>query len=362
MASEWRKTTLGEFVRLQRGHDLAAVERKPGDYPVMGSAGPNGTHGEFIARGPGVVIGRSGASMGRVHFTLDDYWPHNTCLYVTDFLGNDPRFAFYLLGSLDLASYNSGSAQPSLNRNYIYTKPIQFPPPEEQRAIAETLGALDDRIDNLRQINATLEAIAAALFKSRFVDFDGVPPEGMQESELGLIPNAWRVGTVSNLAEIKGGKQLEKEHFDQQGENPIFGGAGEMGRTDLSNADGLVITVGRVGAYCGQFFWHLGSAWVNNNASRIVVGDDAGFWLYWVLRHVDIDKIKKGAAQPFVSNGDLAAMHIVIPDDATIQEFNSLACDLHRRMSLLSQQVATLAALRNGLLPRLISGQLRVSQ
>ncbi|MFC6349799.1 restriction endonuclease subunit S [Stenotrophomonas sp. CW117] len=115
MASEWKLTTLGEFVRLQRGHDLTAEERIPGTFPVMGSAGQNGTHGKFISRGPGVVIGRSGASMGRVHYVKSDYWPHNTCLYVTDFLGNDPRFTFYFLGALDLASYNSGSAQPSLN-------------------------------------------------------------------------------------------------------------------------------------------------------------------------------------------------------------------------------------------------------
>src|SRR5690554_4254514 len=97
MSSEWVDCTLGDFVRLQRGHDLTATEQEPGDFPVMGSAGPNGTHNKAIAQGPGVVIGRSGASIGRVHFCQTDYWPHNTCLYVTDFMGNNPRFAYYLL-------------------------------------------------------------------------------------------------------------------------------------------------------------------------------------------------------------------------------------------------------------------------
>src|SRR5665811_1288057 len=120
MSSEWAARTLGGFVRLQRGHDLTASEQRPGAVPVMGSAGPNGTHCEAKAPGPGVVIGRSGASMGRVHLSDVAYWPHNTCLYVTDFLGNNPRFAYYLLQTLDLAAYNSGSAQPSLNRNLIY--------------------------------------------------------------------------------------------------------------------------------------------------------------------------------------------------------------------------------------------------
>ena len=119
MAGEWRDTTLGEFVTLQRGHDLTASDQRVGSVPVMGSAGPNGTHSEALAPGPGVVIGRSGASVGRVHYSEADYWPHNTCLYVTDFLGNSPQFAYYLLQTLALARYNSGSAQPSLNLKRI---------------------------------------------------------------------------------------------------------------------------------------------------------------------------------------------------------------------------------------------------
>ena len=127
MASEWSQRTLGEFIRLQRGHDLTAAEQRPGVIPVMGSAGPNGAHSQARAQGPGVVIGRSGASIGRVHYSDVDYWPHNTCLYVTDFLGNHPRFAYYLLQTLDLAGFNSGSAQPSLNRNYIYSIRVCVP-------------------------------------------------------------------------------------------------------------------------------------------------------------------------------------------------------------------------------------------
>lgn len=279
----------------------------------------------------------------------------------------EPRFLLFSFLSPALqhqfgSHEGSGSVVSHIRVADCFKFELAVPPLNEQRVIAETLGALDDRIDNLRQTNATLEAIAQALFKSWFVDFDGVSPEDMQESELGLIPKGWRVGCVGDVADIKGGRQLEKQHFIEQGAHPVFGGAGEMGRTDLWNADGFVITVGRVGAYCGQFFWHLGSAWVNNNASRIVVSDDAGYWLYWALRNADIGKIKKGAAQPFVSNGDLAAMRIVIPDHVVLNEFNSLVQALHQRMSLLVQQAATLAALQDMSLPRLISGQIRICE
>ena len=107
-ASEWRETTLGEFVRLQRGHDLPESDRRPGVVPIMGSAGPNGFHDTVRARGPGVVVGRSGVgSMGAVSYCATDYWPYNTVLYVTDFLGNDERFTYYFLQHLNLRRFDS---------------------------------------------------------------------------------------------------------------------------------------------------------------------------------------------------------------------------------------------------------------
>ena len=174
MAGEWRDITLGDFVALQRGHDLTEPARRIGRVPVMGSAGQNGFHDTALSKGPGIVIGRSGASFGQVHFCKEDFRPHNTGLYVTDFKGNDPFFAFYFLKALDFDRFNSGSAQPSLNRNFIYPIPIRVPKPAEQKAIAAVLGALDDKIELNRRMNATLEAMARALFQSWFVDFDPV--------------------------------------------------------------------------------------------------------------------------------------------------------------------------------------------
>src|ERR1700760_3960578 len=107
MIAKWQELTLGDFVSLQRGHDLTEPQRRAGHVPVMGSAGQNGFHDTSLAKGPGIVIGRSGASFGKVHFSEADFWPHNTALYVTDFKGNDPLFAFYLLKALDFERFNS---------------------------------------------------------------------------------------------------------------------------------------------------------------------------------------------------------------------------------------------------------------
>ncbi|MEV5498688.1 restriction endonuclease subunit S [Nonomuraea fuscirosea] len=144
--TEWCETTLDHLVRLQRGHDLPTGQRRPGIVPVVGAAGPSGLHDTAIAKAPGVVVGRAGASMGHATYCDVDFWPLNTSLYVTDFLGNDPRFVYYLLGQIDFSGFNSGAAQPMLNRNYIKQIPIIIPSLHEQREISATLGALDDKI------------------------------------------------------------------------------------------------------------------------------------------------------------------------------------------------------------------------
>lgn len=232
--STWNEMTLGNFVTLQRGHDLPASQQRPGKIPVMGSAGQNGFHDIAKARGPGVVIGRSGVgSMGVVSYSPVDFWPHNTVLYVTDFKGNDERFTYYFLSQLDLRRYNSGSAQASLNRNYIYPIAIRVPQPSVQKRIADILGTLDDKIELNRRMNESLEAMPLRLFESWFIDFDPIHdkaafrrehpklsnaelsrralpnmaseiaelvPDSFEDSTLGPIPNGWRAGAVTDLA------------------------------------------------------------------------------------------------------------------------------------------------------------------
>lgn len=143
--SEWRTTTLGDFIALQRGHDLPFRERRPGAIPVVGSGGVTGFHDKAVAHGPGITIGRA-ANLGVPTFIQGDFWPLNTTLYVTDFHQNDVHFTYYLLQTLDLTGFNSGSVQPMLNRNYIRDFPIRVPDQLEQQAISAVLGALDDKI------------------------------------------------------------------------------------------------------------------------------------------------------------------------------------------------------------------------
>ncbi|MBZ4685359.1 MAG: hypothetical protein JG774_1104 [Desulfomicrobiaceae bacterium] len=399
MGGEWVETTLGEVLTLQRGFDLPERERKPGPYPVIASTGSVGYHNHAKVRGPGVVIGRSG-SLGGGQFISSDFWPLNTTLWVKDFKGNDKRFCYYLLKSLDLGRLNAGSGVPTLNRNHIHPLKVKFPTElDEQRAIARILGALDDKIELNRRMNETLEAMAQALFKSWFVDFDpvvvnaikagnpipekfaaraahyranpdalGLPedilrlfPARFVDSELGPIPEGWEVKQVREFAALKGGQQLSKKHIKDHGPVPVFGGAGIMGYTTISNATGFVITVGRVGAYCGQFFRHIGEAWINNNASLVRVHErKLGEWLYLALRNANIDVIKKGAAQPFVANSDIERLPILWPGINLASRLSEFVSKMRALQDHYVVESRTLAALRDTLLPKLISGELRV--
>jgi len=196
----WHRITLGQLVTFHRGYDLPRKDMVEGQYPVVGSNGIIGYHESFKAKGPGVVVGRSG-NLGKPFFVDRDYLPHNTSLYASKFHCSDPSFVYYFLQTQRLDDYNSGSAVPTLNRNHIH--PIEVVVPEdieEQKALGKALSSLDTKIALNEQINRTLEAVGEAVFRRWFVDFEFPNEEGkpykssggkMVDSELGEIPKVW---------------------------------------------------------------------------------------------------------------------------------------------------------------------------
>jgi type I restriction enzyme S subunit len=170
---EWKEVSLGEVIELKRGYDLPKDKRIPGRVPIVSSSGISGFHAESMVKGPGVVTGRYG-TIGDVFYVDEDYWPLNTTLYVRDFKDNDPRFISYLLRTLDFRAYSDKGAVPGLNRNHLHLARVRLPGKSIQRRIARVLSSLDSKIDLNRRINQALEAMAQAIFKSWFVDFDPV--------------------------------------------------------------------------------------------------------------------------------------------------------------------------------------------
>lgn len=407
MNARWRELTLGEFVRLQRGHDLTATEQRPGLVPVMGSAGPNGTHAEAKANGPGVVIGRSGASMGRVHYCAENFWPHNTCLYVTDFLGNDPLFVYYKLAELGLSRYNSGSAQPSLNRNYIYGMKLSVPDPLIQHQIAQTIRGFDRKIDLNRRINQTLETIAQTLFKSWFVDFDPVKakiaakqegrdplraamsaiggkqdfeldtlsreqfdqlattaalfPDEMEELELAEIPEGWSVWKVESLlARLSAKTRYTKEQVSLYGQIPVFeqGASILMGyhegtATYQASADDPMFIFGDhtcvTRLSCQPFD-------VSQNVIPLQGRDRATTWVYYAVK-------EKQKFQEYRRHWmELVSKDVVVAAADVCLDFSQKVSNLHLLLEENERQMQVLLELRDTLLPKLMSGELSLAE
>ncbi|MNE42913.1 hypothetical protein D3C80_1370640 [compost metagenome] len=147
----WLIGELQDLLVLQRGFDLPATKRTEGVYPLIAASGPSGTHNIAMAKGPGVVTGRSGV-LGKVFLTLEDYWPLNTTLWVKEFKRATPCYAYELLRLLDFSSFNAGSAVPTLNRNHIHGLQYVLPPLELVHAYEAIAMAIHLRIlENNRQ-------------------------------------------------------------------------------------------------------------------------------------------------------------------------------------------------------------------
>ena len=397
MRSEWRHTTFGDVVNLQRGFDLPTSQRKPGNYPVIASTGRVGTHNEAKVRGPGVVIGRSG-SLGGGQFIEEDFWPLNTTLWVKDFNGNDPRFCYYFLKSIDLAQFNAGSGVPTLNRNHIHSLPAIVPSPHEQRAIAHILGALDDKIELNRRMNETLEAMARALFKSWFVKFDPVRakmegrdtrlpqeiadlfPDRLVDSEVGEIPEGWRVVSLPEMIEINPSRYLPRGKvapYLDMANMPTKGHAPDMvidrpfgSGMRFTNEDTLVARItpclenGKT-AYV-NFLPHGGIGWGSTeyivmrpkpplpNEFAYCLARSTGF------REFAIQNMTGTSGRQRVPAKAFSELLIPAPSKDVAGSFGMFVQPLIARAGETVRESRALAALRDVLLPKLVSGELRV--
>jgi len=167
----WVFTTIGEQLTLQRGFDITKSQQNSGEVPVVSSGGIRSYHDKAMAKGPGVVIGRKG-TLGKVFYLENDYWPHDTTLWVKDFKGNDPRFVYYLFAGLDVKQLDSGAANPALNRNQVHPIELTWPHVARQKTLVETLDMLQEETQSLAAIYekklAALDSLKESLLHQAF--------------------------------------------------------------------------------------------------------------------------------------------------------------------------------------------------
>lgn len=269
------------------------------------------------------------------------------------------------------------TVQKTLNLKDIRRLPIPLPAPEVIESISSVAEALITRLAVLRETNATLEAIAQALFKSWFVDFDpvrakqqGLVPAGMdeataalfpdsfEESALGHVPKGWSIGALQDLLMLQRGFDLPAQDRIP-GAFPIIAASGPSGTHIEPMAQGPGVVTGRSGVL-GRVFLELDSYWPLNTTLWVKEFRAAmPCYAYEVLRLLDFKAFNAGSAVPTLNRNHIHGLPYLIPPRACVEAYEEMALQMHRRSRLNEQQAQTLATLRDTLLPRLISGQLR---
>lgn len=407
---DWFETTIGEQATLQRGFDITRSTQRAGSVPVVSSSGVSSFHDTAAVEGPGVVLGRKGV-VGSVFYIETDFWPHDTSLWVKDFHSNDRRFVYYFFKSLAprLANLDVGSANPTLNRNHVHPIPVLWPKSVvEQVAISEVLGAFDDKIELNRRMNETLEAMAQAIFRDWFVDFGpvrrklagatdpvevmgGVTTDAARAAELAAlfpdrldddIPSGWTVEPVLNQANWVNGAAYKKMHFVERSEGlPVIKiaelKAGITSTTGFTNTDLgaryriddgelLFSWSGNPDTSIDTFIWTGGRAWLNQHIFAVRSnGSRSRPFLFTMLKYLnptfaELARDKQTTGLGHVTKEDLKRLQVVIPPSAVETAFEALALPMVSRLQAALLENRTLASTRDYLLPRLMSGQIRV--
>ena len=446
MGSEWTQTTVGSFCPFSYGKGLPEKKRIPnGRFIVYGSNGPVGTHDQPLVNEPGIVIGRKG-TVGAVHFASKPFWPIDTTYYVLSASGRHLRYTYYLLKSIGLENMNADSAVPGLNRNAVHAKQILVPSYDEQHAIAHILGSLDDKIELNRRMNQTLEAIARAIFKSWFIDFDpvidnalraGNPipdlmaeraeirrqildqnqptssnhrakgrdyqggfdssglgevsideihrlfPDSFQASELGAIPKGWEVKEIGEVVKCVGGSTPSTNNpaFWDSGKNPfvtpkdmsslkspvILETSRYITDAGVNKISSGLLPIGTVilssRAPIGYLAITEVPVSINQGIIAMICNKDLPnyYMLYWTDLNMETIKSNAGGTTfAEISKRNFRPIPVIIPSKIVLNTFAQQVGPLHRQMVFNQQESVLLSSLRDTLLPKLISGELRI--
>ena len=355
----WKNGELGDFVTLKRGFDLPQQKREDGQVPIFSSSGITGTHSTAMVKAPGVITGRYG-TIGEVFYAAKDFWPLNTTLFVEDFHGNDAKFIYYFLKTLEWSKFTSASAVPGINRNTVHKEIVSLPDIETQRRIASTLSMFDEKIKINTEINDNLQQQAAALFSSlydrsntevRFTDLiqilgGGTPKTGENTYWNGNIAffTPKDVGIPYTLITEK---TISKEGLSHCNSRlyPV--------NTVFVTARG---TVGKVGM--------SGVPMAMNQSCYALVGKETHQLLVYFYTLKAVDRLKhkaSGAVFDAITTRDFESEQIMKLSDDDATAFLRVAEPMFQEVLNNNIENLRLSTLRDSLLPKLMSGEIEVS-
>ena len=386
------------------GSDLVSKDYVPTGVPVI--RGTNMGHGRWVdgefayvtpekaeslssnCAKPGDIVFTQRGTLGQVALVpkngADRYLISQSQMKLTvDATKADAMFLYYVFTSAEQQDYIRQNAiqtgVPHTNLGILSNTPLTLPPLAEQKAIAAVLGALDDKIELNRRMNATLEAMARALFQSWFVDFDPVrakldarPPAGLdpataalfpdsfQDSAAGHIPTGWDVGRLDDALFLQRGFDLpatERTH----GKYPVMAASGPNGCHDKFMVNGPGVTTGRSGVLGKVFFIH-GDFWPLNTSLWVKEFKRVSpAYAFHLLRGLDFEAFNAGSAVPTLNRNHVHNLPVVIPPKNVVEAFDAQVLPLMKQQQANEDQSSTLATLRDTLLPKLLSGELSVA-
>ena len=401
-SGSWRTGRWGELVTLEYGRALQGYRECSGPYRVFGTNGPIGWYTEALCEHPSVIVGRKGAYRG-IHFSPSPFSVIDTAFYLKPKVQMDTRWAYYALLTQDINGMDSGSAIPSTSREEFYRLPVSVPPIADQRAIARILGALDDKIELNRRMNETLEAMARALFKSWFVDFEPVRanavarnsavsqyamnlfPSRLVDSNIGPVPEGWNISKIgTEVAAVGGSTPSTKVDAYWSGGRHAWATPKDLSKLTapvLLDAAKKVTDAGLAKISSGLL--PAGTVLMSSRApiGYLAIADtpvavNQGFiamvcekrlpnlyvlcWCREKLRY--IKNIAGGSTFAEISKKVFRPIPVLVPPPPVLQSFVHTAGPLYARIVTNLKQAENLAAIRDTLLPKLISGETRVRQ
>ncbi len=284
----------------------------------------------------------------------------------------DKEFMYYYLLSPFARNFmiNSGNGTTVVHLSVSNVPNLAMPLPmlSEQHSIAKILSDLDSKIELNNQMNATLEAMAQAIFKHWFIDFEFPDENGkpykssggkMVDSELGKIPERWKLGVLRDLAEVNSGKRpsdksnIRTEEFSVE----LLGASSVMGYVKEALYTESIIVIGRVGTH-GIVQRINRPSWPSDNT--LVIRSRYYEYVFQCLKRIDYDSLNIGSTQPLITQTQIKNQEILIPEKRISAAFESLLSILYNEVEFNSDEITNLSSIRDSLLPKLMSGQIRV--
>lgn len=304
-----------------------------------------------------------------VDFEPKDYIASTKLMVLRAHEDVDPQYLYQILRSNDtlaqlqmLAESRSGTF-PQITYSELSNIMVSLPSQKAQKNIVSILSSLDRKIELNNKINADLEEMAQAIFKNWFVDFEPFKNGKFVDSELGMIPEGWKVGTLGELCNFKRGKNLLTKNAIDEGVPVVAGGLEPSCYHNAANTGAPVITVSGSGANAGFMRMYHVPVWASD-CSFIDISCENFYFVYCFLK-VNSKLLKHaqtGAVQPHVKPSDIHDFELVIPDKESIYEFQDKVKPFFDKIAAIQKENSRLSLLRDTLLPRLMSGELEVPE